>query len=49
MAWQETSPVEERERFIDDHLLGLYDMTALCAIVLCHHVAAPRGSFLTLI
>jgi transposase len=31
MAWQETSPVEERERFIDDHLLGVYDMTALCA------------------
>ena len=31
MAWQETSAVEERERFIDDHLLGLYDMTALCA------------------
>jgi transposase InsO family protein len=31
MPWQETSPVEERERFIDDHRLGLYDMTELCA------------------
>ena len=26
MPWQETSPVEERERFIDDHQLGLYIM-----------------------
>ena len=31
MPWQETSPVEERERFIDDHRLELYDMTELCA------------------
>jgi transposase len=30
MPWQETSPVEERERFIDDHRLGLYTMTELC-------------------
>ena len=31
MPWQETSPVEERERFIDDHQLGLYTMIELCA------------------
>lgn len=31
MPWLETAPVEQRERFIDDHRLGLYDMTELCA------------------
>jgi transposase len=31
MPWQETSPMEERARFIDDHRLGLYNMTELCA------------------
>ena len=31
MPWLETAPVYERERFIDDHRLGLYDMTELCA------------------
>jgi putative transposase len=31
MPWQETSPMEERERFIDDYHLGLYTMTELCA------------------
>ena len=31
MPWQETSPVEERARFIDDHQLGLYTMNELCA------------------
>jgi putative transposase len=31
MPWPETSPVEERDRFIDDHQLGLYTMTELCA------------------
>jgi putative transposase len=31
MPWQETAPVEQRERFIDDHRLGLYEMTELCA------------------
>ena len=31
MPWLETAPVEERARFIDDHRLGLYDMTELCA------------------
>ena len=31
MPWQETSPVEERTRFIDDHQLGLYTMIELCA------------------
>jgi transposase len=30
MPWLETVPVEQRERFIDDHRLGLYDMTELC-------------------
>jgi len=30
MPWLETVPVEERERFIDDHRRGLYDMTELC-------------------
>lgn len=31
MPWLETLPVEERERFIDDYRLGLYEMTELCA------------------
>ena len=31
MPWLEMAPVEQRERFIDDHRLGLYDMTELCA------------------
>ena len=31
MPWLEMVPVEQRERFIDDHRLGLYDMTELCA------------------
>jgi putative transposase len=31
MPWLETTPVERRERFIDDHRLGLYEMTELCA------------------
>lgn len=31
MPWQETAPVEQRERFIDDYHLGLYTMTELCA------------------
>ena len=30
MPWLETSPVEERERFIADHWQGLYSMTELC-------------------
>ena len=29
MAWQETSPVEQRERFIHDHRVGLYTMAEL--------------------
>ena len=40
MPWQETSPVEERERFIDDHRLGLYDMTELCAR---YAISRPNG------
>jgi putative transposase len=31
MPWLETSPVEQRERFIRDHRAGLYMMTELCA------------------
>ena len=31
MPWLETVPMEERARFIDDHNLGLYTMTELCA------------------
>jgi hypothetical protein len=31
MPWLETSPVEQRERFIRDHQAGLYMMTELCA------------------
>ena len=31
MPWLETAPMEQRERFIDDHRLGLYTMTELCA------------------
>jgi len=30
MPWLETSPVEQRERFIDDQRHGLYTMTELC-------------------
>lgn len=30
MPWQETSPVEQRHRFISDHRHGLYTMTELC-------------------
>jgi transposase len=29
MAWQKTSPVEQRERFIHDHRVGLYTMAEL--------------------
>jgi hypothetical protein len=31
MPWQETSPVDQRERFIRDHRLDLYTMAELCA------------------
>ncbi len=31
MPWMETSPVEQRERFIRDHRLELYTMAELCA------------------
>src|SRR5829696_1583309 len=31
MPWLETRPVEQRERFIDDHRHGLYSMAELCA------------------
>lgn len=31
MPWMETSPVEQRERFIRDHRLDLYRMAELCA------------------
>ena len=31
MPWQETSPMEERERFVREALRGLYGMTELCA------------------
>ncbi|MGH7534509.1 MAG: IS481 family transposase [Gemmatimonadales bacterium] len=31
MPWLETSPVDQRERFITDHRCGLYPMTELCA------------------
>jgi transposase-like protein len=31
MPWMETSPVEQRERFIGDHRLELYAMAELCA------------------
>jgi transposase InsO family protein len=30
MPWQETSPVDQRERFIRDHRLDLYTMVELC-------------------
>jgi putative transposase len=30
MPWMETSPVEQRQRFIEDHRLGLYAMSELC-------------------
>src|ERR1035441_10247446 len=33
MPWLETVPVKERERFIDDHRLGLYTMIELKLIV----------------
>jgi transposase InsO family protein len=31
MPWEETSPVDQRERFIHDHRLDLYSMVELCA------------------
>ena len=31
MPWMETSPMEQRERFICDHRLDLYTMVELCA------------------
>lgn len=31
MPWQETSPVDQRHRFIADHRHGLFTMTELCA------------------
>jgi transposase-like protein len=31
MPWLETAPMDQRERFIDDHFRGLYTMTELCA------------------
>jgi hypothetical protein len=31
MPWLETSPMEQRERFIRDHRLDLYAMAELCA------------------
>jgi hypothetical protein len=31
MPWQETDPVDQRERFITDHRRGLYSMPELCA------------------
>ena len=31
MPWLETSPVEQRERFIRDHRGALYTMAELCA------------------
>jgi transposase len=31
MPWMETSPVEQRERFIRDDRLDLYAMAELCA------------------
>jgi putative transposase len=31
MPWQETSPMDQRERFIQDERLALYSMTELCA------------------
>src|SRR5512145_933421 len=31
MPWLETSPVDQRDRFIRDHRLDLYTMTELCA------------------
>ena len=30
MPWLETSPMEQRERFIEDYRVGLYTMTELC-------------------
>jgi putative transposase len=31
MPWQETRPMDQRERFIEDERLALYSMTELCA------------------
>ena len=31
MPWQETSPMDQRERFIQDHRVDLYTMAELCA------------------
>ena len=40
MPWQETDPVDQRERFVDDHHRGLYSMTELCAR---YGVSRPTG------
>ena len=40
MPWQETDPVDQRARFIDDHRHGLYSMTELCAR---YGVSRPTG------
>ena len=31
MPWLETAPMEQRQRFIADHVRDLYSMTELCA------------------
>ena len=40
MPWQETDPVDQRERFIDDHRHALYSMAELCAR---YGVSRPTG------
>jgi putative transposase len=30
MPWQETSPMDQRKRFIDDHRENLFSMSELC-------------------
>jgi hypothetical protein len=31
VPWQETSPTDERRRFIEDHARALYELTEQCA------------------
>ncbi len=39
MPWRETAPVEERDRFIDDYLLGF------CTIRCCAYAVSRKTGF----
>jgi hypothetical protein len=43
MPWLETSPVEQRERFIRDHRLDLYAMASVTYVPGLYRVAPRRA------